>query len=217
MIKATINTKGVDRMMRTATKQVRYAAALALSEAAEDYQKVATVLMRQTIDRPIPFTQRGLKYTRASASKLQSSVYMLPKQASYMIYQVEGGSTSGKKPYPFKTAENAYGNLPRGAIKNPRSFTVLAKKGPAAGDYLTFRRTSSGKKPAKGAYRRQVMYAGRPVTDRWRGLTLIARSTDYRRYRPLYPFYERANSRMPTIVRREFVKQLQSALGGARW
>ena len=68
MIKATINTKGVERMMRTATKQVRYAAALALSEAAEDYQRVATVLMRQTIDRPIPFTQRGLKYTRASAS-----------------------------------------------------------------------------------------------------------------------------------------------------
>ena len=81
MIKATINTKGVERMMRTATKQVRYAAALALSEAAEDYQKVATVLMRQTIDRPIPFTQRGLKHTRASASKLQASVYMLPRSS----------------------------------------------------------------------------------------------------------------------------------------
>ena len=143
MIKATINTKGVERMMRTATKQVRYAAALALSEAAEDYQKVATVLMRQTLDRPIPFTQRGLKYTRANASKLQASVFMLPKQAAYMVYQVEGGATSGAKPYPIRASEDAYGNLPKGATKRNRAFTITSRDGLK----LTFIRTRSGKEP----------------------------------------------------------------------
>lgn len=217
MIKATIKTASVERMMRTATKQVRYAAALALSEAAEDYQKVATVLMRQTLDRPIPFTQRGLKHTRASASKLQASVYMLPKQAAYMVYQVEGGTTSGKKPYPIKGSENQYGNLPNSATKRSKAFTVLAKKGPAAGEYLTFIRVSSGKRPPKGAYRRQVMYAGRPVTDRWRGLKLIARSSSVRHYKPIYPFYERAGTRIPVIVERVFIKHLQAVLRSARW
>ena len=214
MIKATINTKGVERMMRTATKQVRYAAALALSEAAEDYQKVATVLMKQTIDRPIPFTQRGLKHTRATASKLQASVYMLPKQAAYMVYQVEGGSTSGDKPYPFKTAANVYGNLPKGATKRARAFTVISR---GDGEKLTFVRVRSGKRPPKGAYRRKGRSYGFAVTDRWRGLKLIAGSTSVRHYRAIYPFYERAHSRVPVIVRRVFLKHLRSALGGARW
>ena len=196
--------------MRTAAKQVRYAAALALSEAAEDYQKVATVLMRQTIDRPIPFTQRGLKYTRASASKLQASVYMLPKQAAYMVYQVEGGSTSGAKPYPIRASEDAYGNLPKGATKKAKAFTITSRDGLK----LTFTRTRSGKKPKT---RRSVAYAGRPVSDRWRGLKMIAGSTIARHYKPIYPFYERAQTRVPVIVRRVFLRHLQSALRGARW
>ena len=210
MIKATIKTASVERMMRTATKQVRYAAALALSEAAEDYQKVATVLMRQTIDRPIPFTQRGLRHTRASASKLQASVYMLPRQASYMVYQVEGGSTSGAKPYPIRASEDAYGNLPKGATKKAKAFTITSRDGLK----LTFIRTRSGKKPRT---RRSVAYAGRQVSDRWRGLKLIAGSTSARHYKPIYPFYERAQTRVPVIVRRVFLRHLQSALRGARW
>lgn len=210
MIKATIKTASVEKMMRTATKQVRYAAALAISEAAEDYQQVATVLMRQTIDRPIPFTQRGLKYTRASASKLQASVFMLPRQAAYMVYQVEGGSTSGAKPYPIRASEDAYGNLPKGATKKAKAFTITSRDGLK----LTFIRTRSGKKPRT---RRSVAYAGRPVSDRWRGLKLIAGSTVARRYKPIYPFYERAHTRVPVIVRRVFLKNLQSALRGARW
>lgn len=214
MIKATIKTASVERMMRTATKQVRYAAALALSEAAEDYQRVATVLMRQTIDRPIPFTQRGLKHTRATASKLQASVYMLPRQAAYMVYQVEGGTTSGAKPYPFKTAANVYGNLPKGATKRAKAFTVISR---GDGEKLTFVRVRSGKRPPKGAYRRKGRSYGFAVTDRWRGLKLIAGSTSVRHYRAIYPFYERAHSRVPVIVRRVFLRHLQSALRGARW
>lgn len=218
MIKATIKTASVERMMRTATKQVRYAAALALSEAAEDYQKVATVLMRQTIDRPIPFTQRGLKHTRATASRLQASVFMLPKQAAYMVYQVEGGATSGAKPYPSKATADAYGNLPRWKDRDPwpykKAFTVISR---GDGEKLTFVRVRSGKRPPKGAYRRKGRSYGFAVTDRWRGLKLIAGSTSVRHYRAIYPFYERAHSRVPVIVRRVFFKHLRSALGGARW
>lgn len=212
MIKATINTKGVERMMRTATKQVRYAAALALSEAAEDYQKVATVLMRQALDRPIPFTQRGLKHTRATASKLQASVFMLPRQASYMHWQVYGGVDLSDKPLPTKPSEDVYGNLPKGAVKTKNKvFTVYSEK---YAHLLTFKRVRSGKKPTR---RRSASYRGKGVSDRWRGLKLIAGQILGRRYKPLYPFYERAHSRIPVIVRRVFIKHLQSALGGARW
>lgn len=210
MIKATIKTASVERMMRTATKQVRYAAALALSDAAEDYQKVATVLMRQTIDRPIPFTQRGLRHTRANVSKLQATVYMLPRQAAYMVYQVEGGSTSGAKPYPIRASEDAYGNLPKGATKRAKALTVVSR---GDGEKLTFIRSRSAKMPKRGW---KGIYTDKRFR-RWKGLRLIARSTVARLYKPIYPFYERAHTRVPVIVRRVFLKHLQSAMRGARW
>ena len=214
MIKASINVSGALRVAKTATKQIRYAAAQALTEAAKDYVKVGTVLMRQTLDRPIPFTQRGLKHRGATSNNLTASVFMLPRQASYMIHQVEGGSVSGQKPYPFKTAENAYGNLPKGATKRAKAFTVMSR---GDGEKLTFIRVRSGKRPAKGAYRRKGSSYGFAATDRWRGLKLIAGSTSVRHYRAIYPFYDRAQSRVPVIVRREFGKLLRSALAGARW
>ncbi len=214
MIKATIKTASVEKMMRTATKQVRYAAALALSEAAEDYQKVATVLMRQTIDRPIPFTQRGVRSRGANSSNLQAAVYILPIQSRYLRPQIEGGSESGEKPYPFKGAANVYGNLPRGATKRAKAFTVVSR---GDGEKLTFVRVHSGKRPAKGAYRRKGSSYGYAATDRWRGLKLIAGSTTVRHYRAIFPFYERAQTRVPVIVQRTFHKLLRSALRGARW
>ncbi len=215
MIKASINVSGALKVAKTATKQIRYAAAQALTEAATDYVKVGTVLMRQTLDRPIPFTQRGLKHRGATSANLTASVFMLPKQASYMIYQVEGGATSGKKPYPFKGAENAYGNLPNKpqATEHPKAITLLAKKGPSAGQYLTFIRSRSAKMPKRGW---SGSYADKRMR-RWKGLRLIAGSTSVRHYKPLYPFYERAHTRVPVIVRREFGKLLRSALAGARW
>ena len=215
MIKASINVSGALRVAKTATKQIRYAAAQALTEAAKDYQQVATVLMRQTLDRPIPFTQRGLRHTRATASKLQASVFMLPRQAAYMVYQVEGGTTSGAKPYPFKTAADPYGNLKHHPkiTESPKAITLLAKKGKNAGVLLTFIRSRSAKMPKRGW---KGTYTDKRLR-RWKGLRLIAGSTSARHYKPLYPFYERAQTRVPVIVRRVFLRHLQSALGGARW
>ena len=193
MIKATIKTASVERMMRTATKQVRYAAALALSEAAEDYQKVGTVLMRQTLDRPIPFTQRGLKHTRATASKLQAKVFVMPIQAAYLAPHVDGGTVSARKPSPTPIAENQYGNLPKGATKRAKVFSVRSRR---TGKLLTYQRMG-GKRSKR--------------------LRLLAVESKVRHYSKRWPFYERAKTRVPVIVRRVFARHLASALWSARW
>lgn len=214
MIKASINVGGALRVAKTATKQVRYAAAQALTAAAKDYAKIAPQVMRQTLDRPMPFTQRGVRSRGANSSNLQAAVYILPIQSRYLRPQIEGGSESGEKPYPFKSAENVYGNLPRGATKRAKAFTVVSR---GDGEKLTFVRVRSGKRPAKGAYRRKGSSYGYAATDRWRGLKLIAGSTTVRHYRAIFPFYERAQTRCPIIVQRNFNKLLRSALAGARW
>ena len=114
MIKASINVSGALRVAKTATKQIRYAAARALTEAARDYDRVATVLMRQTRDRPTPFSQRAVRSRGANASNLQARVFVMPIQAAYLAPHVDGGTVSASKPSPTPIAENKDGTLPRG-------------------------------------------------------------------------------------------------------
>jgi hypothetical protein len=193
MIKATIKTASVERMMRTATKQVRFAAAQALTEAARDYERVATVLMRQSLDRPTPFSQRAIRSRGATASKLQAKVFVMPIQAAYLAPHVDGGTVSARKPSPTPIAENQYGNLPKGATKRAKVFSVRPRR---TGKLLTYQR----------------------MGGKWsKRLRLLAVESKVRHYSKRWPFYERAATRVPVIVRRVFARHLASALGSARW
>jgi len=193
MIKATIKTASVERMMRTATKQVRFAAAQALTEAARDYERVATVLMRQSLDRPTPFSQRAIRSRGANASNLQAKVFVMPIQAAYLAPHVDGGTVSARKPSPTPIAENQYGNLPKGATKRAKVFSVRSRR---TGKLLTYQRMG-GKRSKR--------------------LRLLAVESKVRHYSKRWPFYERAKTRVPVIVRRVFARHLASALWSARW
>ena len=216
-VQAKVDLSRFKALAATVRKQIPFATAQALTETAEDYHKVATVLMRQTLDRPIPFTQKGLRVGKAAKNRLEASVYMLPVQSSYMRLQIEGGVDAGEKPLPTRRTEDRYGNLAKNAIQKAiasgKGFTVETRLG---GDKMTFVRFKSGKKPAKGAYRRKSRVYGFAVTDRWRGLKKIAGSTAVRHYRALYPFYDRAESRMPVVFERVFGKHLARAIASAK-
>ena len=193
MIKASINVSGALKVARTATKQIRFAAAKALTEAAKDYVKVGTVLMRQTLDRPTPFSQRAVRSRGANASNLQARVFVMPIQAAYLAPHVDGGTVSARKPSPTPIAENQYGNLPKGTTKRAKVFSERSKR---TGKLLTYPRMG-GKRNSR--------------------LRLLAVESKVRSYSKRWPFYERAATRVPVIVRRVFARHLASALGSARW
>jgi len=193
IINGKVDVSGALKVARTAGKQIRYAAARSLTDAAEDYAKVITTIMPQSLNQPTPFTLRGVRFRRATANTLQSAVYVMPIQAGYLIHQVDGGSVSEQKPAPTPIAENQYGNLPRSATKRAKVFTTRSRR---TNKLLTYQRM--------GGKRRKR-------------LRLLAVESTVRRYSKRWPFYDRARTRVPVIINRVFSRHLQAALAGARW
>ena len=79
-----------------------------------------TGTMPQYIDRPNPFTMRALAVTKADKGKLQSRVYVRPTQASYLVWQIEGGIEYPAKRalvIPWSVKRNRYGNMPSGKVQ----------------------------------------------------------------------------------------------------
>jgi hypothetical protein len=101
-------------------KQIPYAASVAINNTAKAVQQAEIKAMDEQLDRPTPFTKRGIGITRSSKTKLIAEVFIKDIQASYLRYQIKGGERLPKKkaialPAGIKT--NQYGNIPRGRIK----------------------------------------------------------------------------------------------------
>lgn len=114
-------------------KQMVFAAKTGLNEIAKDVKKGVERQLKSDIDRPTPFTQKGFKINWANKTNLTASVEIKPIQASYLRYQIKGGTRGGSRKNPVfapgkgqKT--NKHGNLPRNKSKNAlkRSDTFKA-------------------------------------------------------------------------------------------
>ena len=84
-------------MSRLHKKQMPFAAALGLTMTAKKVAKVEQRMMVRELDRPTPFTVKGVRWQGANKSdfktgRLHSRVYLMPKQAEYLRYQIEGGT-----------------------------------------------------------------------------------------------------------------------------
>ena len=77
-----------------------FAAALGLSMTAKKVAKVEQRMMVRELDRPTPFTIKGVRCQGASKNDfktgLRSRVYLMPTQAEYLRYQIEGGTRTPK-------------------------------------------------------------------------------------------------------------------------
>ena len=115
-------------------KQMPFAAALGLSMTAKKVAKVEQRMMVRELDRPTPFTIKGVRWQGASKNdfktgRLRSRVYLMPTQAEYLRYQIEGGTRTPKGTaiaVPTSNVKlNRYGNLAGGQGRIKR---LLAKK-----------------------------------------------------------------------------------------
>ena len=93
--------KALKGMSRLHKKQMPFAAALGLSMTAKKVAKVEQRMMVRELDRPTLFTIKGVRWQGASKNdfktgRLRSRVYLMPTQAEYLRYQIEGGTRTPK-------------------------------------------------------------------------------------------------------------------------
>lgn len=130
-----------------AREQIPFATSLALNQVAQDGQRRAQRQMRLLLDRPTPFTIRGVRTKRSNKRNLYAEVYLQEIQGDYLKFAIKGGSRQPKGRaivVPVKLKLNKYGNIPRRKIKAllQRKDTFVLSNSSKAGIY---QRTRTGK------------------------------------------------------------------------
>lgn len=118
------NFDDIKRRLREKQKQVAFAAAKALTDTARQAAKDAQDEMPRSLDRPIPFTVRGIRWRGANKTTLQSRVYIMPGTAAYLRPLIEGGVVRPKKRALLEPAGvklDRYGNIPRKELERLRA------------------------------------------------------------------------------------------------
>lgn len=164
MIKVEIH--GLDKTMAHISgmgKQLRYAAAVALTRTAGKVKEALPAAMERVLDRPTPFTKRGIFVSRATAATLTATVGFMDRQARYMRYQIAGGTrASGSRgiKLPGNIELNSFGNIPKGMVDK---LKAAAKDG-TLGRGLAKKLGVGNRR--KGAAPIQLFY-GKPVGRGW--------------------------------------------------
>ncbi len=179
-------TKNIDDI---AQKQIPFAMALTLTKTVQSTQRAEKIAMQRQLDRPTPFTLRGVAIERASKQNWQARVFIKPIQAQYLKWVVEGGTRKPKKKahlLPVSIKRNKYGNIPRGKVQKllQRDDVFSGVVNGVAGIY---QRTRRGTK-LLFAYERVV------------------------KYKPQYRFYEVAQKRVKQTLNRNFNLAMARAL-----
>ena len=103
-----------------ALRQLPFATSLALNDTALAIQRNTLKALDRNLDRPTPFTRRGLLVLRSSKARLWADVLFKDVQAEYLRWQERGGTRGPKGraiPVPVTLKRNAFGNMGRGAVK----------------------------------------------------------------------------------------------------
>lgn len=187
-------------------KQMPFAAALGLSMTAKKVMKVEQRMMVKQLDRPTPFSVKGVRWQGANKAdfklgRLHSRIYLMPKQAEYLSFQIEGGTRTPKGTaiaVPTSNVKlNRYGNLAGGQGRIKR---LLAKK-------KTFQGTINGvagvwQRPKRGRQRAGTY----GVKGKQTGLKLLVAYASSTQYQPRFEFYGIAQRSVERISVRRWTR-----------
>jgi hypothetical protein len=166
MLTMSVDTRAIERRLNSlAAKQVPFAAAQAINDVAGLIRDAEPRGLERDLDRPAPFTKRGLFISRASKRKLTAVVGFKRIQAKYLELQVEGGTRRAKRRavvVPVNQRLNKYGNMPRGSLKRAlaKPNTFSGKVNGVAGIYQKKRGKGKGVK-LLAVYKDVVRYKAR--------------------------------------------------------
>ncbi|KUR80770.1 hypothetical protein [Novosphingobium sp. FSW06-99] len=202
-------------------KQVKFAAADALTKLAKGVSELETTTVSDTFDSPTPFTQKGFRIVPATKDALASFVMAKDIQAQYLAPYIFGGPRFiGNKRamlVPKQVGVNQYGNLPRNklaSLKGRKDIFVGVVK-------LRTGETINGvwQRPSAGVRRdgaRGTKGALGKIGNVRTGLKLLIRFEDTTETSKRFPFFERAEDYVRRHARAEFEAALTRALASAR-
>lgn len=184
-----------------------FAVALGINDVAGQIREAEQSSLSRDLDRPAPFTKRGMFVARASKRKLTGVVGFKRIQAEYLALQATGGTRRAKRRavvVPVGARLNKYGNMPRGSLKR-----ALAKPG-------TFSGTVKGvagiwQKPKASARR-----GGGSGRGARKGIKLLAVYKSSVRYSPRLKFVPRARVLATKEIAPAIAKHLARAVRTAR-
>lgn len=204
-------------------KQLRYATAVALTKTARAVKDAMPAVLERDLDRPTPFTKRGLYVKNARRDDLTAEVGFMDRQASYLKYQIAGG-TRQPGPHGIKLPGNillnSFGNIPKGMIAKLKQAAQDGSLGRGIA-----KRLGVGNR-RKGAAPIQLFY-GKPTGRGWEKapmgiwrrlpgnpgklVPVIVFEDTPAKYKPRFDFKRRAEE----VVAREWDKQFARAFDDA--
>lgn len=138
MITVSHNLSQFIAQLKRQARQEQFALALALTRTAQIVRDETPDYLDQALDRPTPFSKRGVFVQRATTQKLEAVVGFKDAQAAYLELQEEGGTRQPKRRavvLPARIKLNQYGNIPRAELrrlydraKNDKRATPALKK-----------------------------------------------------------------------------------------
>lgn len=208
MLHMSVDTRALERRLSgLASKQVPFAASLAINEVAGEISEAEPLGLARDLDRPTPFTKKGMFVSRATKRKLTGVVGFKRIQSEYLGAQASGGTRKAKRRavvVPVGLRLNKYGNMPRKSLAK-----ALAKPGTFSG---TIKGTAGiWQRPKTGVQRRGGV--GRKGKT---GLKLLAIYKDAVRYKPRLKFERRARVLAGKQIGPAIAKHLRRAVQTAR-
>ena len=136
MATLVIDTSDLRRLARDmedfSQRRMKYAVVTALTRTAKAVREGIREKLPQYIDRPVPYTQRGIFFRSATPETMQARVWYNDEwkgatpQARYLYPQIHGGGRSIKR---FERAVQAKLNMPPGWYAVPTKHTKLDQYG----------------------------------------------------------------------------------------
>ena len=97
MLTMGIDTRAIERgLNRLASSQLPFAIALGINDVSGQIKEAEETALARDLDRPVPFTRRGLAVARASKRRLTGVVGFKRIQAAYLDLAGNRGHTAGQ-------------------------------------------------------------------------------------------------------------------------
>lgn len=131
MITVKTDFSGALAKLAAVEKQVKFATAVALTKTALKAKEAMPAAMEKALNKPTPFTKRGIFTRRATPDRPEAVVGIKDAQAKYLRYQIEGGTRrpdAGGLRLPAAINLDEFGNIPKGLIKQMIAIANKEKK-----------------------------------------------------------------------------------------
>ena len=196
-ISVKTNTKEITKKVsRLFSSQIPFATSVAINNVAFGLRGWEMAQIPAFLDRPTPFTLRGVRYTKSNKRNLTAFVYLTEPVDEYMKYQIHGGSRPAKRGCVLpsrRVKTNTYGNLPRGKSKTLRKRANVFSGKPSG------ERAGIWQKTRGGDLKPLLFYEQGTLT-----------------YSKRFPWYKIGRKYVRANFDKEFIKAMNRAIKSAR-